>query len=197
MAVLIAGKRAGFQLAKAFGVNAACKRPREIAADTAASTEQLSLENDAGDRVMFGVAQSDQRRSYTALPRELLRRSRKYEIRLAAFFFLDVDVAPAYCFADACAECFCHRFLSRKTRSQMARREFHRHGILNLTIRKNAMQKAVPESVNGTLNALALDKIDTDADYAHLELPMPTSSACSGAVIPNEVRDPKFDENSH
>src|SRR2546430_17568629 len=49
----------------------------------------------------------------------------------------------------------------------MARREFHRHRIINLTVCKNAMQKAISKSVNGTLNARALYKIDTDSNYAH------------------------------
>jgi hypothetical protein len=39
MTALIAGKRADFQLANAFGVNAACKHRKAIAADTAASTK--------------------------------------------------------------------------------------------------------------------------------------------------------------
>jgi hypothetical protein len=51
----------------------------------------------------------------------------------------------------------------------MARRKFHRHRIFDLTIRKNAMQKAISKSVNGTLNASALNKIDTNTDYAHME----------------------------
>jgi hypothetical protein len=41
MTALIAGKRADFQLANAFGVNAACKHRKAIAADTAASTEAI------------------------------------------------------------------------------------------------------------------------------------------------------------
>jgi len=32
------------------------------------------------------------------------------------------------------------------------------------------MQKTISESINGTLNAGAFDKIDTDTDHAHLEL---------------------------
>jgi hypothetical protein len=31
------------------------------------------------------------------------------------------------------------------------------------------MQKTISESIDGTLNAHALDKIDTDPDHAHLE----------------------------
>jgi hypothetical protein len=51
----------------------------------------------------------------------------------------------------------------------MALRKFHRHRIFNFTIRENAMQKPIAESFNGTLNARALHKIDTDSNYAHLE----------------------------
>ena len=50
----------------------------------------------------------------------------------------------------------------------MPRREFHRHGIFNLTIRKNAVQKAVSETIDGPLNACALYKIDTDTEDTHL-----------------------------
>jgi hypothetical protein len=32
------------------------------------------------------------------------------------------------------------------------------------------MQKTISESINGMLNARALDKIDTDTDDAHLKL---------------------------
>jgi hypothetical protein len=32
------------------------------------------------------------------------------------------------------------------------------------------VQKTISESIDGTLNAFALDKIDTDPDHAHLEL---------------------------
>ena len=32
------------------------------------------------------------------------------------------------------------------------------------------MQKTISESIDGTLNARAFDKINTDTDYAHLEL---------------------------
>src|SRR5213596_932374 len=52
----------------------------------------------------------------------------------------------------------------------MARREFHRHRIFDLTVRKDAMKKTVSKSINGTLNARALYKIDTYTDHAHLEL---------------------------
>src|SRR6266487_1547482 len=49
----------------------------------------------------------------------------------------------------------------------MSLRKLHRHRIFNFTIRENAMQKTISESFNRMLNARTLDKIDTDADYAH------------------------------
>jgi hypothetical protein len=160
MAVLIAGKHADFQCCSYAWNNL---QPTRLPLQ-----KQLFLENDAGDCVMFGMAESDERRSYASLCRKCFRGPRENEKRFAALFFSDVDVAPTHCLANACAERFCNRFLSRKTRSKMARGEFHRHGIFNLTIRKNAVQKTVSESVNGTLNARALDKIDTDSNYAHV-----------------------------
>jgi hypothetical protein len=190
MTAFIAGKRADFQCClwahwrnvevdrllrrrwryarRGLRYQAAQPRPLANALRTTRSTfAQLSLKNDAGDRVMFGVAERDQCRSYASLCGKCFGRSRKSQKWFPAFFFANVDVAPAHCLANACAERFCHRFLSGETRSQMARREFHRHGIFNLTIRKHAVKKAISKSVNGTLNARALHKIDTDSNYAH------------------------------
>jgi hypothetical protein len=150
MAVLIAGMRADFQC---------CFTWRKLA--------RLAFEKDTCNGVMLCVAKGDQSRSYAASCSKLMRRPRKYEKGLTAFFFPNIDVAPAHCLADACAERFCNRFLSRETRSQMARREFHRHGIFDLAISKNAVKKAISKSVDGMLNARALYKIDTDAYYAH------------------------------
>jgi hypothetical protein len=116
---------------------------------------------------MFGVAESDESRSYAAFRSKCLRRPRKDEKRFAAFFFSNVDVAPAHGLADPGAERFCHRFFSSETSSQMARRKFHRHRIFNFTLGKNAMQKTISKSVNRTLNARALDKIDANTDHAH------------------------------
>jgi hypothetical protein len=53
---------------------------------------RLSLENDAGDRVMFGMAESNQGRSDAALCTKLLRWSGKDKKRLARWFFADVDI---------------------------------------------------------------------------------------------------------
>jgi len=53
----------------------------------------------------------------------------------------------------------------------MARRKFHRHRIFNLAVGKNSVEKTIAESIDGALNAGALDKIDTSTNHAHLELP--------------------------
>ena len=45
--------------------------------------------------------------------------------------------------------------LRGETRSQMARREFHRHRIFDFTVGKNTMEKTVPETIDGMLNARA------------------------------------------
>ena len=53
---------------------AAQPRPLANALRTTRSTfAQLPLKNDAGDRVMFGVTESDEGRSYAAFRSELLR----------------------------------------------------------------------------------------------------------------------------
>src|SRR5437763_1619747 len=74
--------------------------------DNAFHFARLSLENDAGDCVMFGMAKSDQCRSYAAFCHKCFGRPRKNEKRLTAFLFLNVDVAPAHCLANAGAERF-------------------------------------------------------------------------------------------
>lgn len=87
----------------------------------------LAVKHDASDGVMLGVAEGDESRSDAAVCREFLRRSRKDEKRLAARFFLNVDVAPAHGLANSGAECFGNRFFRGKTRGEMARWKFHRH----------------------------------------------------------------------
>src|SRR2546430_1263365 len=62
----------------------------------------LGLEHHARHRVMFGVAERDQRGSDAAFGGELLCRSRENEKRFAAFLFSDVDVAPAHRFSNSC-----------------------------------------------------------------------------------------------
>src|SRR5206468_7861613 len=64
------------------------------------------------------------------------------------------------------------------------RREFHRHGIFNLTVCENAMQETVSETINGTLNARALYKIDTYTDHAHLELSKRLATCLTRTVSP-------------
>jgi hypothetical protein len=53
----------------------------------------------------------------------------------------------------------------------MPRLEFHRRRILNLAIGKNSVEKTIAKSIDGPLNAGALDKIDTSTNHAHPELP--------------------------
>src|SRR6266540_2881936 len=116
---------------------------------------------------MFGMAESDESRSNATFCSELLRGPGKYEKRFAALFFSDVNVAPTHRLADPCAERFRHRFLSGETRSQMARREFHRHGVFNLAVGENPMQKTLSETIDRTLNARTLHKVNTDSNDAH------------------------------
>src|SRR5207245_10360431 len=122
--------------------------PRNTLRTTRSTLACLSLENDAGDRVMLGMAESNQGRSDAALCSKLLRWSGTDKKRLAAVFFPTVDVAPAHCFANTSAERFCHCLLASETRSQMARREFPRHGVFNLAVCENAMQETVSETID-------------------------------------------------
>src|SRR5438552_10489841 len=115
---------------------------------------------------MLGVAEGDQRGNHAALGRELLRWTGKDQKRFAVWFLANVDVAPTHRFADAGAESFGNRFLRRKTRGQMTRGKFHRHGIFNFAFGEDAMKKAIAEATARMLNARAFDKIDTNAEYA-------------------------------
>jgi hypothetical protein len=116
---------------------------------------------------MLSMTECDQGRSYAALLSKIFGWSGEDKEWFAALFFPDVDIPPAHCFADTGAERFCHRFLSGEARSQMPLWEFHRHRVFDFAIRENAMQKTISESINGTLNARALHKIDTDSNHAH------------------------------
>ena len=116
---------------------------------------------------MLGVTKCDQRGNNAAPCSKLLRWPRKNEKRFTTFFFTDIDITPTHCLADSGAERLRHCFLRSEARSQMALREFHRHRIFDLAIGKNAVQKTISESINGMLNACALDQINADANYAH------------------------------
>src|SRR6185503_13115222 len=54
-----------------------------------------------------------------------------------------------------------------KPRRQMARRIFHRLRILDLTRRKNAVQKALPKPLKRMLDPRVLDQVHADAEHAH------------------------------
>ena len=125
---------------------------------------------------MLGVTKRDERGSDTAPCRQLFGRSRKNQKRFATLFFPDVDVAPAHRFAYPGAERFCHCFLACESRSQVARRIFHRHRIFNLTIRKHPLQKTISKAIDGMLNASAFDQIDTDAQDTHKPIEFATNT---------------------
>src|SRR5438477_11743327 len=108
----------------------------------------LAVKHDAGDGVMFSVAQRNEGRSDTALRRKFLRRTREDEKWLAAWFFSNIDVAPAHGLANAGAECFGDSFFRGKTRGKMARREFHRHRILDFALSKNTIKKSVTKPIH-------------------------------------------------
>jgi hypothetical protein len=70
------------------------------AEDNAFHLDALILENDAGDCVMFGVAERDQGRYYASLFGKCFGRYREDEERFAGRLFADADVAPTHRFAD-------------------------------------------------------------------------------------------------
>src|SRR5262245_48101695 len=117
---------------------------------------------------MLGMAKRDERSGDAASRSEFFGRPGENKEWFTARLFLDVDVTPSHRFADSGAECFRNSLFRRETRSQVTGREFHRHRVFNLAIGKNAMKKTVAESVNGPLDAPALDKIDTGTDHTHV-----------------------------
>jgi len=50
----------------------------------------------------------------------------------------------------------------------MARGIFHRHRILNFAVGENAVKKFIAESLERTIDARALNQIDTDAEHTHV-----------------------------
>ena len=69
---------------------------------------RLRAENGARDRVVFCVAEGDERRSHTTFCGKSFGGSRKKQKGFAALFFADVNVAPAHRFAYSGTERFCH-----------------------------------------------------------------------------------------
>ncbi len=116
---------------------------------------------------MLGMTKRNECGSDSASSREFVGRSGENEKWFAARLFLDVDVAPTDCFADAGAECLGNSLFCRETRSQMTRREFHRHGVLNLAVGENTLEKTIAKSIDGSLDPRALDEIDACTDHAH------------------------------
>src|SRR6266498_408075 len=97
---------------------------------------------------MFGMAESNKGGGHSPLCGKFLRRSGKDQVRFAARLLSNIDVAPTHRFADAGAERFRNCFFSRETRSQMPRRKFHRHRILNLALGENTMEKTITKTVD-------------------------------------------------
>src|SRR5438094_143908 len=100
-----------------------------------------TFQNDTCDCVMLGMTKRNECGSDSASCGEFVGRSGENEKWFAARLFLDVDVAPTDCFADAGAECLGNSLFCRETRSQMTRREFHRHRVFNLAVGENTLEK--------------------------------------------------------
>src|SRR5437762_7863834 len=113
----------------------------------------LAVKHNAGHGVMFGMAKGNESRCDTTLCCEFMCWSGKDEKWLATRLFADVDIAPAHCLSNSRAERLRNSFFRRKPGSQMTRRKFHRHRILDLAIGKDTMKKPVAEAVDRMLNA--------------------------------------------
>jgi hypothetical protein len=50
----------------------------------------------------------------------------------------------------------------------MSRRKFHRHRILDFAVSEYTMKKLFAEAIERVLDPFAFDKINADADDAHL-----------------------------
>src|SRR5579884_487023 len=166
---LIAGKRGGFQCHSGLRVEQSL----------------LSLENNGRHGVVLGVAQSNKRSGNTTLRGKLFRWPGKNNKWFAARFFLNVDVAPAHRFADARAERLGNRLFRRKARSEMARRKFHGHRVCDLAFGKDALEKAIAETLQHALNARTLDKVNACANHAHA---FTDSERCIGEARPASGR---------
>src|SRR5260370_15181952 len=101
---------------------------------------------------MFSMAERNKSRSDTALRGKFLRRTRKNEKWLAAWFFSNLDVAPPHCLANASAECFGYGFFRGKTRAERARREFHRPRVFDFALSVNTMETSIAPPIAATLN---------------------------------------------
>src|SRR5215469_5836778 len=136
------------------------RRDRSIRTAGRSGLSGGSFQNDGRHRVMLSVTECDQRRGDAPLCSKLQRWTAQNQKWFAARFFLDVDVAPTHRLADASPECLRNSLFCRETRSQMTSRELHRHGVFNLAVCKNASEKTIAKSIDGSLNAVTLDKIN-------------------------------------
>src|SRR5437764_7284077 len=129
----------------------------------------LPFDDDHRHGMMLGMTQTDPGGFHRALFSEGLGSFVKDQERLAAYFFVHVDIAPAHCFADASAECFRYRFLGREPGRKMARGKFHRHAVGDFALGKNAFHKTFAEPIERMLNPLDLDHVHANSEHAHVE----------------------------
>ena len=66
----------------------------------------LAVKHNASHGVMFGMAESNKGGGYAPLCGKFLRWSGKGQVRFAAWFLSNIDVAPAHRLANAGAERF-------------------------------------------------------------------------------------------
>ena len=118
---------------------------------------------------MLGVTQADPDVRHAALSGELLCTAFEDHERLTAPLPMDIDVAPTHRFTDAGAERFRDRFLGSEACREMARGIFHGLAIRDFAFREDAVEEALTETLEGMLDALGFDQIDSDSQDAHGE----------------------------
>src|SRR5438874_8484236 len=127
----------------------------------------LPFDDDHCNGVMLGMTQTDPGGLHRPLLGEGVGSAVKDQKRLAAFFLVHVDIAPAHRFPNASAERFRHRFFRRKPGREMARWKFHRLAIGDLALGKNPLHKTLTKTIDRVLNALDLDHVHANAEHAH------------------------------
>jgi hypothetical protein len=132
-----------------------------------APSTPLLFERDHRDGVRVCVTEADPDGTNISVVRQISRTAAEHDERLAAWFFVHIDIAPAHCFTDAGPESFRYSLFRGKTRRKMARRIFHRLAVGDLACGKNAMEKTLTKTFQRTLNPLRFHHIDTDSEDAH------------------------------
>src|SRR5437763_14305305 len=148
-----------------FGVTPKPTRETRALPGRYAGRSCLPFDDDHRHGMMLGMTQTDPGGFHRALFSEGLGSFMKDQERLAAFFFVHVDIAPAHCFADASAECFRDRFFRREPGREMARWKFHREAISKLALGETPLHETLAKTIERVLNAHHLDHLPATREH--------------------------------